>query len=94
MTQVRAIRGSDLVHFTKKGETDFPKENIHLIDPKGWSVVTLEFLHNDGPDWRLAMLYKFKDKEEPIWGTVTLTEYAHKNMIKTIEIDGIEEKVN
>lgn len=85
--QVRAIKGKDLIFYTKKGETDFNKKYLNQIDPEGWSIITMEFLHNDGPDWRLVLLFKMKDTMQPVDGTLTITDYARKMMVHTITMD-------
>jgi hypothetical protein len=68
-----------------RGIRDWPDELTPLLDPKGVLVVSIMFLHNDGPDYRIVGLAKVKGSDVPAEVVFTLPG-AWSGLVTTVEV--------
>ena len=65
-----AIYGKDLIKVARN--TDLDPEFTSTLDPEGWNIVIMHYLHNDA-EIRAEVLFKVKEDSEPVESTVSVT---------------------
>ena len=71
MNTCSVITGKDLIKH--KGRLDLAPGFLDQIDPEGFNLITMEFLHSEiYDDMRLVMMFKLINREEGFDGTLTI----------------------
>lgn len=66
MVSAEIIHQSDLIAASKRGGTNLERAFVAKLDPDGIAVVSVAFLHNDGPDYKVVALCKVRDSADPV----------------------------
>lgn len=86
MGNAQVIYGGNLIKYASF--TDMPEELKNSIDPDGFSVVEMAFPHNDRmEEWRLVVLFKLVNQEEPHIGKLNVSSYAFSKLVQTLKVD-------
>lgn len=70
MNSVPVISGENFIRYSKY--TDLAPDFVKALDPTGFNLISQEFVHNDAFEMRLVVLFKLTNREEPVYGTVTI----------------------
>lgn len=85
MNRAQIILGESLKTHSKW--TDIDPNFAKRIDPEGINLISIAFPHNDGPDWRLLLLFKVIDSDNPVEGTLTVNDKFWAKYVQTVYYD-------